>query len=256
MSRLIKNVLVVFTLICVIFLVIFCIELIIVNWGSDSKGQEPQIAVISPDGKGGKTDEPDIPDVNPGGDQHSDDVPESPDVTGDNVDDTEQAENNRVSKSKHYLIPMLDDIHILELFADEELFSYSEGESQWKFTYMGGGKAELEVASDFISPPGGIDAVAKIFLDNYLNGGKTKVGGKKQIGGSTLQGVFVYGDNNGETYEAWIHGPLNGSETGTAVVFIVNYENEAQKTAIYAILDTLEMYADATLTGEILTVDD
>jgi hypothetical protein len=251
-SRLVKNVLVVFTLLCIIFLAIFCIELIIVNWGSDSKEQSPQIAVVSPDRKGEKTDEPDTPDANPDRNQHNDDVPESPGNTGDNGDDTEQAGNNQGSKNKQYLLPMLDDVHTLELFADEELFKYSEGESQWGFTYTGGGKAELEVASDYISPPGGISELSKIFLTNYLDGGESTVGGEKQIGGSALRGVFVYGDKNGETYEAWIYGPLNGGETGPAVVFIVNYENEVQKTAIYAILDTLEMYTDATLTGEIL----
>ena len=252
MSRLIKNALVVFTLLCIIFLVIFCIELIVVNWGSDSKESEPQISVVTSDGKGDKTGGPDTPDANPDGNQLSDDVPKPSGDTGNNGNEPSQGEDNRVPKIKHYLIPMLDDKHTLELFVDEELFSYSEGETQWKFTYTAGGKAEFEVASDFISPPKGVYGLADEFLDNYLNGGESKVSGEKQIGDSSLKGVFVSGENNGETYEAWIHKPLDGSDIGTAVTFVISYENEVQKKAICTILDTLEMYTDEDLTGEIL----
>ena len=239
MSRLTKNVLVVFTLLCAIMLIVFCIELIIVNWNSNSEEPTPSLSVSSPEGNVEKTDEPEVKDSEPPVST------DSPEITDDNGGDVTQETENQPPAGKQYQLPMLDDIHTLMLYASEELFEYSEGGEggDWLFTFLGDGKASLEVASDFITPPGGINALAEKLLINYLDGGEPTVGGERQIGKSSLQGVFVSGDKRGETYEAWIYGPFGGGETGQAVVFVINFANGVQRDAIYTIIDTMEMVA-------------
>lgn len=252
MSRLIKNVLVVFTLLCMIVLVVFCIELIVVNWGSDSKELGPQLSVVTPDVNADKKDEPVISDNEPTGDTDPTNDTTQPAITDDNENETLPEEEKQLSTGKQYLLPMLDNVHTLSLVASEELFDYSEQEDSWFFTYKGEGKANMEVCFRIKPPQESILDCAKGFLELYLEGGEAKAKGEGQICNSTLVGAHASGSKDDDTYEAWMQSPLDGADRGRALLIVINYQTVEQRDAIYAIIDTLEMYNDEALAAEIL----
>jgi len=235
MSRTIKNLVIVFTLICVIILVFFCIELIILNRDSGDEKTESPVLVNSPDENVDNDNGLEKTDTDPPVDT------DPPEETDQNDENNPPEEQNQSHASKQYILPLLDDVHTIVLYADEELFDFTAELEHWTFTYKEDGNASLYIASDFITPPGGIGALAKSILTGYLEGGGSSVRGEQGIGNSTLRGVLVTGNKNGETYDAWINGPFGGGEIGHAVVFVANYQNEEQKAALYTILDTIEL---------------
>jgi len=128
----------------------------------------------------------------------------------------------------------------LSLHADEELFEFVENENGWWLHYTGGGDASLEIGFAFI-PPEGVEELASRFLDNYLDGGESESVGEQRIGRSSLRGLYVSGETNGETYEAWLHSLSEYDVFDMIVVFVINYRDNAQKAALHAIIDTFEM---------------
>ena len=122
------------------------------------------------------------------------------------------------------------------MYVDEELFEQDdEMEAAIKFTYSDGENASLLI--HFESLPQGADIRAQSFLDGYLDGNESHIGGLSQIKRSPLSGVFVTGVNDGETFEAWIH--VVSDDIGMA--FVIRYRNNEQKNALYALLDTLNI---------------
>jgi len=221
-------------------LVFFCIELVILNSeGGNDREPAPSISGSPADGNEDNADEPESPDMELPPDT---DLPED---TDQNEDAGSTEGNIQSPTGKEYILPMFDDVHTIMLYANEELFDYiDEGDPHWTFNYKGGGKAALEVGSDYITPPGGVRTLAEEVMSGYLEGGASSVGGERKIGNSTLRGFYASGDKNGETYEVWINGPFEGGDRGHAAVIVVNYNNKEQKDALYAILDTMELLSD------------
>jgi hypothetical protein len=248
MSNFIKNMLIVFTLLCIGVLVVFCIELVMLNMDTDKDGDEtPQLSSGTTSGDKDGGNEQETPDTGHiGVSEQPDDIEQT--GSDDKPDDQEQS-----PKGKQYSLLMLDNVHILLLNVDEELFDFSEGEADWLFTYKGDGKASLEIAPDLATPQEGINGLARSLLKPYLDGGESSVRGEGTIGNSSLSGVSVIGHMNKETYEAWIYGPLAGGSSGNVLVFIANYQNDEQKDELYAILDTLEMISDETDSEETMS---
>ena len=255
MSKTVKNIVLGFTLLSAILLAVFCIELVILNWDKGDGGEEHTISNTLPPGAGGITDDPEAMETGQSGQdgENHETNGEAGEGEGEGEGEDEDGsaptpEDRRPPQgSRRFELMMLDDENVLVLYADEALFELTAGETDWTFSLIGNSSAALEIVSDFV-PPQGVDALAEIILLQYLEdgGGEPKVGGEQQIGQSTLEGVYVSGEKNEETYEAWIYGPLAGGENGLAVVFIINYETEEQKTALYAIIDTFEMISDFT----------
>jgi len=234
MSKILKNVLVVFALLCIIVLIVFCVSLFSLNKGNGGgsetgpsvSGSPPVETGNSPGAKPTATGTPSP--TNSG----------SPGDAGQSADISQTPSPSSTPAGKRYDLLMPDNM-TLTLYAKEQSFKYFELQDGYIFTYTGGGTASLEVSLVYL--PQGMDTLVKDFLDNYLNGQKTSVGEEGSIGNSTLSGVFVSGDSDGEIYEAWIHHFTNSDINDMGVAFILHYRDDAQKSALYSILDTLDL---------------
>ena len=240
MNKIVKNLLIVFTLLCAIVLAVFFVELIILNRSSGGDEDGPSMSDSSSENPGDETAGSGTPGT---------DTPEEPGQNGD-PDQSEivdiPEEPTQPPVGKRYELPMSDETKTLIIYAEEELFEYAVNEFDWEFRYSGSGKASLVIAYDYVTPPAGINDLAATFLTNYLNGGESTVIGKGQIGASQLSGIHVVGEADKETYEVWIHEPFDGSEFGNTVTFVINYENETQKNVLYDLLDTMKMLTETS----------
>jgi len=238
MTKSVKNVVLVFTILCAFFLVFFSVELYMLNRSDDDERTGAAVSGGRQDDDTENGSDPDSDENDPSEDE------EPPGDEGENGDSQEQDGPEGSPGGSRYELPMILEGLTLVLYADEEHFEHVHNEDADVFTYLDGGEASLFISYDFITPPGGINGLAGRFLQGYLDGGDSTVLGARQIGGSELRGVMVRGEKNGETYEAWIHSLTGSTTDGLAVVFVINFESEEQRDALYSILDTMVMVTD------------
>ena len=235
MNKTMKNVLLIFTLVCIIILIVFSIELFVLNRGNNDNENS---GAALPEGT----------QINTG--ESEDRPPAASTVDILSSGQTEQDQISTRPKGKRYELPY-SATEVLVLYVDEELFEHIEMDSGDMFVYLGnlddaddsddsddldGSDASLEICPAYI--PDGAEACAESYLDAYLEGNESFVSGISQIKQSDLSGVFVIGVKEGETFEAWIHDPSDGvGDNGIA--FVIRYSDGDQKNALYAILDTL-----------------
>jgi len=223
MNKTVKNLILVFTLICAIVLVIFIIELITLN---KNTGDGEPAAAESKNMPAGIIESSANLLPSPAGNMSS------PKGTSDARSQSQAQETGK----RYELLYSLTET--LVLYADEELFEHEEMDSGDKFVFADDENVSLEICPAYI--PNGTEACAETFLDGYLDGNESFVSGMSNIKRSALSGVFVSGVNGGETFEAWIHNITNGpGDTGLA--FVIRYSDNEQKNALYAVLDTLEL---------------
>jgi len=125
----------------------------------------------------------------------------------------------------------------LIVYAREELFEYSRNDFDWRFEYTREGDAALEIRIIAVTLQG-IASDAEIFLANYTEGATPEHGNEITFEGFPLEGYFVTAQRGGVTYEALVH-PLTDSEF--ALVFVINYQNEQQKEALYEVLSYIDL---------------
>ena len=229
MSKTIKNVLLGFTLLCVIILIIFTVELIVLNRNSGAAGNSGNRSISSgistPSGASAVADGIDQALQSSAG---SDSTPDQ--------NESSPGASSAQSTGKRYKL-LYSVAESLILYADEELFEYDDTNgSDSVFTYTGGGDASLRVSFEGI--PLGVEKCAESLLDKYLDGNESSVGDMGQILHSSLSGVFVTGVNDGETFEAWVNGI---ADNDIGVAFVIRYHTDEQKNALYAVLDTLSL---------------
>ena len=234
MGKMLKNLLIVLALVCMIVLVVFCVELFMLNRGGNSGGDD---AISSPAGNsagGGEGEGQAAPGTNPpSGEGASDDAGRA---GGESPSPGRQTEAPSGTRYEH-LMPPGDSLLIL--YADDETFEYIELNDGYLYEYTGGGTASLEVS--MVHMPLGIDARAGDYLDGYVGSGGTITGRETPIGRSSLEGVYVHGEIDGEKYEAWIHSFAEVGIEDMGVAFIIHYRNDGQKNALNNILDTLTL---------------
>ena len=221
MNTITKNLLLGLTFVCVVVLIVFCIQLIVINRGVDPANQGPGISGGPPQGE----DDPD-------GEEEDD--PNGEDENGANG-------NTPLSprpppQGKRHEIRVAPESYLV-IYAREELFGFEEQEIDWWFTYKGGGDATLEISYILITAQG-VAAHAESLLKSYTGGSDVEVTGDGSIQGSELRGFHASTIHGGVIYEAWIH-TLQGIDL--ALVFVINYENDQQRDALYEILSTLDM---------------
>ena len=230
MSKTVKNLLIVFTLLCAIVLVVFTIELFLINQGTgDSRENSPALPEETP----GEIEAP------PG------EQPPSTTGEGSAFWQTETQQPQQPSgqpTGKRYEL-LYSPTKNLIVYADEVLFEHdSQMEMADMFTYIDGENASLLIR--FTSLPQGAEKCAESILDGYLEENESTVGGLGPIKQSSLNGVFVSGVKDGETFEAWIHSiPDSDSNISNDIgmAFIIRYRDNEQKSALYTILDTLAL---------------
>ena len=227
MSNITKNLLLALSLVCAIALIVFCIQLIVLNRGVEPR--EPG-ATISGGTKQGD-EEPDA-DTQPDG-ENSDDGENNDGENGQTQNTPRpppQGERNELS------IP--GDMTLI-VYAREELFEYTKNDFNWRFEYTREGEAALEIRLILVTLQG-IASDAETFLANYSGGATPESGNDLSFQGPPLEGYYVSAQQGSITYEALVH-PLPDGEF--ALVFVINYQNDQQKEALYEILSSIDLLA-------------
>ena len=227
MSNIIKNILLGFTLVCVVALIVFCIQIIVFN-----RGVTPIEAGTGITGGAQQGDEDGASDPDASGDG-------SGDVNGDGGADgiTPAPITPRPPPQGMRYSWLVTEDNRLVAYAREELFEFTESDRERIFTYTGIGNATLEISFTMI-PPQGVAAHLENILNNNSGGNNAEYVGEDLIRGSVLNGYYASIRFGGEVHEAWIH-MLQGSDL--ALLFLVNYTNEQQLEALNEILSSLDI---------------
>jgi len=226
MSNITKNLLLALTLVCVIALIVFCIQLIVINRGVD----------------------PVVPGTTvSGGSQQGDEDPDSngEQANGEDGDGSLNVDNATASVVTTPRPPpqgtresiLVSEDNRLIIYVREELFEFVVGDLDWWFIYSGAGEATLEIAFTQISPQG-LAAHAETFLNEYSGGTTAEFSGEQSIQGSSISGYHVSARTGGGVYEAWLHALENSD---LALAFVIYYENDVQKDALYELLSSMDM---------------
>jgi len=211
MSNISKNLLLALAAVCAIAVIVFCIQLIVINRGVDPN--EAGLASGSVSGEENPDDEDDPENI----------VTPSP---------TARPLPQGIRRTL-----LVTPSSRLVIYAREELFEFIEGSLDWWFIYTAGGVATLEITYTLIGTQG-IEAHALSFLNNYSGGTEAVFNGEEMIQGSGLSGYHVTARHGGEVYEAWIHN-LAGSDL--ALAFVINYQNDDQRDELYLVLSSLDI---------------
>ena len=228
MNNITKNLILGFTIVCVVVLIVFCIQIIVLNRGVDPAETGPGIS------SGPQGDE--------GQDAQGDD-----EQTGDGEDDPGtpvQATPRPPPQGRRHEIRVTPESYLV-VYARDELFNFEEREADWWFYYTGGGTATLEISYIMITPIG-VAAHAESHLNNYTGGTDAQFTGEESISGAEIRGYHASAMYGGAMYESWIH-TLLGSDL--ALVFVIHYENNQQRDALYEVLSTLDMIGIGASTG-------
>ena len=233
MGKMLKNLLIVLSLVCAIMLIVFCVQLFMINRESGNDGETLQFS-----GSPGNDGEDDNDDRRTSSDdERSGDA----DLTGNKDRPEEQSPPTGAATpptGRPYEILMPGNL-LLILYADENQFEYSEHEDSYRFRYTGEGTATLEIPLLYMQF--GLELFVLDYLDGFVGSGGTSVGNEGTIGRSSVDGIFVSGSLDGENYEAWIHSFSDIGLTDMGIAFELHYRSDEQKTALYTILDTLEL---------------
>jgi len=223
MNNISKNLLLALSVVCVIALIVFCIQLIVLNRGVEPKEQGSVVAGGPPQQGNEEPDGNEPAD----GDANTDGAIDTPD---------EQQTPRQPPQGTRRTI-MVSDNSRLVIYAQEELFDYDIGDIDWWFTYKGEGNAALGISFEFITFQG-MAAHAESFLNSYAGGEEAIFSGEEAIRGSSLRGYHVTTQRGGETFEAWLY-PMIGSDISLA--FVINYSNDQQRDALYEVLSSMDM---------------
>jgi len=227
MGNLTKNLLLGLTLVCVIALIVFFVQLIVLNRGVEPR--EPG-ATISADPQ--QEDEKEDPDA----ETPDEETPDADEVDGDN-EPAQTTPRPQPQGTRHELLVAADTETKLIVYAKEELFEFVENETNWEFIYSGEGEALLEIGFMFISPRG-LASDAETYLSNYTDGSETEFEGEQSIQDSELRGYHLSAQRGSTSYEAWIHAL---PDSDLALVFVISYINSQQRDLLYEVLSTMEM---------------
>jgi len=236
MNKTIKNIILVFTLLCAIVLVVFCVELFMLNResGSDMGSQsaaandEPGNTPNGGDNQSNGADEP--ANGNDNGESQPSGQPEIPVQNGD------QTTPSPGERSSFWLSPEAE----LVFYLDRELFEdIADGAGRF-FPYLGDGEALFEIGFVYLQSQN-INSFSASYLDKYLDGEASVVHGMRSVGNSLVYGIYAIGASNGVTYEAWVCSLTEVGEDGMVLIIFVYYENEEQKAALYNILSSMEI---------------
>jgi len=216
MSNITKNLLLALSLICVIALIVFCIQLIVLN-----RGVEPVTpgTVISGDRQDGSST------PQPG--NNGQEPPGGPD--GNNGNGNNGGDNGNVPvipdtprpppQGRRYSLGITDTSRLI-LYVSDEQFDFIESDLETWFVYNGGGIATLEILFEMVSTAQGVGTHAITFLNRYSGSTESEFTGEEAIRGSLVTGYHVFVKEGVETYEAWLH-MLDDNDL--ALVFVINY---------------------------------
>ena len=226
MSNLLKNILLGFTFVCLIALVVFCIQIIVLNRGVDP---------ITPGS------------IVSGGIQQGD---EDPDATGDGSSDDGNGEGTGGEEGMLDMpvtprpLPqgerhswLVTENNRLIIYVRDDLFEFEQRDRDWWFLYTGGGVATLEITFTLV-PLIGIAQHIETLLNEYSGSTRAEFTGEELIQNSELRGFHASVNHGGEMYEIWLH---NLMDSDLSLVFLINYANDHQREALYEALSSLSI---------------
>ncbi|MCL2221871.1 MAG: hypothetical protein FWC20_02305 [Oscillospiraceae bacterium] len=211
MGTLPKNLLLALTLVCVIALVAFFIQLIVINTGVDP--DEPPTTIS------GTQDEDDLVSGEP-------DSTETPTPFGPPIELVGTRRELSVYGNRNLII-----------YAEDGRFDFSESESTWRFEFTGLGTASLEINLMIISEQG-LEADAFSFLRSYTGGLDVEAGGEVQIQNSAMRGYYVTAHSEQMIYEAWFYDLQTDNR---ALAFVIYYGIELQRDALFRVLGSMSI---------------
>lgn len=239
MHRTVKLLIALFSFVCAIMLIVFTIQLISLNSG-DAEAKTASKAKVAAKTPPSTSDPQQLRSTIPPTDTTD---PASANATDAPTPAQPTPTPKRTPIGKRYQLKITD-TNAVVVYAEEELFDYSM-DDYYTFTYKATGEASLDITAAFTGQ-GTLDR-AKHILDNRLSGGVATVKGEQQVCRSALNGSHAIGERNGFTYEAWIcdiqaqAGVSSSDRLG--VEFVIKYQNDKQKAALYEIMDTAEITA-------------
>lgn len=242
MSNLSKNLLLALTLVCVIALVVFFIQLIVINAGVEpdvppfivSNVQDEDNEYDSGYPENAALDDNVSLDNNEPNDTDLAITTPPYDSPADPPDEPEPELEPPPPGTRHNLV--VAENSTLAIYARDDLFFFSEGAFNWGFVYTGDGAASFEI-SLLIPAEQGLDMNLARFLYSYADGLPVELTDETNIRSSALSGYHSR-TQPGEavSYEAWIH-DLEGSEF--ALVFVISYTSDSERDLLYAMIDSM-----------------
>jgi len=218
MNNITKNLLLALTLVGVIVLIVFSIQLIVLNRGVDPLNTG---SVVS----GGSDSDENSSD--------EEDGDEEPDGAGsfDSMADTPRPPPQGTRRD--FLVA---DNTRLVLYSSDELFDFDQGEFICFLRYTGGGLATLDVG--FTSVTQGVALHVEAVLNTRSAGTTAEFIGEQSIHGSPIIGYHARTQVGGETYEAWL---VNLDNSDVALIITIHYQNDQQRDALYQVLSSLDI---------------
>lgn len=234
-NKTVKRIILGFTILCSIFLIFFLVELIRLNRDSGDRDSGAAMSEGSQNGNGGGA-EPDRQDTEASGGDGSDQSPDG------NMDVRPPAGNQRPAPTGTRHESDLPESMKLVFYADRDLFNHFEHEEEYIpdiLRYRGTGTAELQV--HYIMITGDIKTYAQSYLAVNFGVNEPEFSVADYIGLSQLRGVMVFGANDGLNYEAWLHSFTKPGAEDLGLAFILSYQNNEQKAALYDVLDSMDV---------------
>lgn len=234
MNRIVKNGIIAFTMLCVVILVVFLVELLVINSENEGGGEpEPTNSSGQPANSGDVSNPGQA--TSPGMEQ-----PESGSQTGNQNGHDETRPEPEGTRRELTIFAGIK----LVVYSNDEIFQFSEPELEdvrGVFTFKGSGAAKLEIISTYM--PQGVSAYANSFLSlNYEVDGSTNQR-EQPIGDSPLSGIKVIGVEDDITYEAWILVFPDAEVDNAGLAIVASYQtgNEMNELNLYEVLASLDI---------------
>ena len=224
----------VFSLFCVIFFVVFCVELFLLNRGNGAA----EAPVISNNEPSERPDDDRLGLIDPWDESGTDGNDPFGDPTDNNLPGSPATPP--LTATRQSLILSLG-VSELIFYVDMELFERTEEVvGSIFFRHLPDRDSWIELSFAAINPQDGVSVIANGFLDNNLGGAESNIEGERSIGNSPVRGTFITGETaGGETYSAWLRSLADFGEERLALVVVIRYRNDFERSLIYGILDTM-----------------
>jgi len=229
MNKIIKRIILIFTVICAMVLIVFSVELILLNRDAENEDAGPSVSGSPSPGNDNNGTGRGEPEASP---------PAAANGSGESPSSAEPAPPPKGTRIER-LMP--DDSNLV-FYVDEESFTHTVTEMEDildVFVFKGDGTADMEIR--FVFMPLGVRAFADSFLKVNFEVEDSSTYGEESIRHSTLRGVFTSGTKSGTFYETWIYTFSDPEFDDMGIAFVINFQNETQRNALYDILDSLDM---------------
>ena len=223
MNTTLKRIILIFTFLCMILLIVFCVELILLN----RKEEEPEPQPPEPPPAELLPVEPETPPEQP---------PEEPATPTGMTEPSSGGPETEIAGTR-YELELVSDVELI-LYVDDELFEFEDMEQTWMFNHVDG-STKFEVSPVYL--PQGAAVYANTFLGEYLEGEPYSVRGTRPIGGSQIEGIYATGSSGEKTVSAWVSAIETVDGDNMGMVVVMTYSDVEGRDAILSALDTMDM---------------